>query len=273
MTLQYLAGNIITGLSTDTKPTSHVLDNTIFYETNTFKLYQWNGVDWIGEESTAETWTNKSLDAEQNIFVNCLVSPFAQSSKRVGIMTPAITSYGSLYGAIGGLTTHTIESYGVAYADSQEGNVIQYRQASGNRMGLGSTPDSPLTTRRAYNPRLKVRTRLGDLASGRLYIGFASVPEIPLTDTPLTSEDSGFIVGFSTTTPNFIAWTNDATGTAVTTEFAAGIAKDTNWHTYEIVMSAVDIRATLDDLYTVTMINWLPVLDTDLYMFIEGEVT
>lgn len=276
MTLQYLAGNIIVGLSTDTKPTSHVLDNTIFYETNTFKLYQWNGSTnaWIQEELVLERWTNKTLDADQNTFINCLVTPFSQTNKRIGIMTPAVTSYGSLYGALGGLTTQTTAGYGIAYADDQEGSVIRYQQSSGNRMGLASTSGHAVITRRAYNPRLKVRAKLSDI-SGRLYIGFASATELPLTNTVLSNEDSGFIVGFSTVTPNFTIFHNDGTGAMISTPIDA-MTKDTDWHTYEIVMSVTNIVATIDEneASSITLFDGegIPALDTDLNIFLEAEV-
>ena len=46
MTLKYLAGNIISGLSSDTKPTL-VQTNALFVETNTQSEFLFNGSSWL----------------------------------------------------------------------------------------------------------------------------------------------------------------------------------------------------------------------------------
>jgi hypothetical protein len=46
MTLKYLAGNMITGLSSDTKPTN-VETNAVFVQTNTQTEFLFNGSSWI----------------------------------------------------------------------------------------------------------------------------------------------------------------------------------------------------------------------------------
>lgn len=265
MALQYLAGNIILGLSTDTKPTGHTEINTIFYETNTFKLFQWNGSQWIQEELDPATWKNKTLDSEQNTFINCLVTPFAKNYKRVGIMTPAVTSAGSLYGAIGGLTTVTDPGFGIAYNDTIEGNVIHYSRTFGS-FGLVSNSGGALITRREYNPKIKVKAKLG-ATTGRLYIGFSSATPLPSSDTVLANVDSGFIVGYSSITPNYTVFNNDGTGPMLSTSML--VAKDTNWHTFEIVMNADNIQASLDGANIVTLTVGIPALDTDLYVYIQ----
>ena len=63
MAIKYLAGNRITGLSSDTKPTTAVTDSE-FTETDTKKQYIWSGSAWVasalggsieGTEITANT--------------------------------------------------------------------------------------------------------------------------------------------------------------------------------------------------------------------------
>ena len=63
MAIKYLAGNRITGLSSDTKPTTAVTDSE-FTETDTKKQYIWSGSAWVasalggtieGAEITANT--------------------------------------------------------------------------------------------------------------------------------------------------------------------------------------------------------------------------
>ena len=63
MALTYYAGNRITGVSGDTKPTSNVLTGTTFLETNTDDLYIWDGDSWnvVASDTGAQTFTNKTF--------------------------------------------------------------------------------------------------------------------------------------------------------------------------------------------------------------------
>ena len=46
MAIKYLAGNRITGVAADTKPTT-VAVNSVFTETDTKKDFIWNGSAWV----------------------------------------------------------------------------------------------------------------------------------------------------------------------------------------------------------------------------------
>ena len=61
MAIKYFAGNRLTGVSGDTKPTSNVLTGTTFLETNTDDLYMWDGDSWnvVAGNSLAQTFSNK----------------------------------------------------------------------------------------------------------------------------------------------------------------------------------------------------------------------
>jgi len=63
MAITYYAGNRLTGVSGDTKPTSNVLTGTTFLETNTDDIYMWDGDSWnvVSGNSLAETLSNKSF--------------------------------------------------------------------------------------------------------------------------------------------------------------------------------------------------------------------
>lgn len=50
MTLKYLSGNRVTGLSTDTKPMS-VVTNSVFFETDTSTTYDFDGSSWTARSS------------------------------------------------------------------------------------------------------------------------------------------------------------------------------------------------------------------------------
>jgi len=63
MAIKYYAGNRLTGVSGDTKPTSNVLTGTTFLETNTDDLYMWDSDSWniVAGNTIAETFSNKSF--------------------------------------------------------------------------------------------------------------------------------------------------------------------------------------------------------------------
>jgi len=63
MAITYYAGNRLTGVSGDTKPTSNVLTGTTFLETNTDDLYIWDGDSWniVASDTGAQTFTNKTF--------------------------------------------------------------------------------------------------------------------------------------------------------------------------------------------------------------------
>ena len=66
MAITRYAGNRMTGLSSDTKPTeSSLITGTTFQETNTDDLYVWTGSAWniVASNTGTETFANKTLQA------------------------------------------------------------------------------------------------------------------------------------------------------------------------------------------------------------------
>ena len=63
MAIVRYAGNRMTGVSGDTKPTSNLITGTTFHETNTDDLYIWDGDSWniVAGDSIAQTLSNKTL--------------------------------------------------------------------------------------------------------------------------------------------------------------------------------------------------------------------
>jgi len=63
MAIKYYAGNRLTGVSGDTKPTSNVITGTTFLETNTDDLYLWDGDSWnvVASNTGTEVLSNKSF--------------------------------------------------------------------------------------------------------------------------------------------------------------------------------------------------------------------
>ena len=66
MALIYYAGNRITGVNSDTKPSSNVLTGTTFLETDTDDLYIWDGDSWnvVASDTGAQTFNNKTFTDE-----------------------------------------------------------------------------------------------------------------------------------------------------------------------------------------------------------------
>jgi len=62
MAIKYYAGNRLTGVSGDTKPTTLPTGST-FLETNTDDLYLWDGDSWniVAGDSIAQTFSNKTM--------------------------------------------------------------------------------------------------------------------------------------------------------------------------------------------------------------------
>ena len=62
MTIKYYAGNRLTGVSGDTKPTTLPTGST-FLETNTDDLYIWDGDSWniVASNTGTEILANKSF--------------------------------------------------------------------------------------------------------------------------------------------------------------------------------------------------------------------
>jgi hypothetical protein len=63
MALTYYAGNRITGVNSDTKPSSNVLTGTTFLETDTDDLYIWDGDSWniVASDTGTQTFNNKTF--------------------------------------------------------------------------------------------------------------------------------------------------------------------------------------------------------------------
>jgi len=63
MAIVRYAGNRMTGVSGDSKPTSNVIAGTTFQETNTDDLYMWDGSSWniVAGNSVAQTFSSKTF--------------------------------------------------------------------------------------------------------------------------------------------------------------------------------------------------------------------
>ena len=65
MAIVRYAGNRLTGVSGDTKPTSNLIIGTVFQETNTDDLYLWDGDSWniVASNTGTEVFNNKTFSS------------------------------------------------------------------------------------------------------------------------------------------------------------------------------------------------------------------
>lgn len=266
MAILYKAARQITGLSSDTKPTINTVLGSTYLETDTFKMFHWDGAAWMQHETMAQTFTNKSIDAESDTIMNQqLRSVFAAGAKRSGAIVIACTAGDSLRGCLKGLTTNG-DGTPTWSIDVDEGPVLAFSRAASGIMGYTSTSTSDsITTRRALNPFFKIRFKFNSITTTRLYIGFTSATSLPNTDTPLATGDSGVLFGYRTTDSNFSVINNDGGGAAIVN--STGVAKDTTYHTISFTFGASNVVVVLDDgagAKTTTLTTRIPATSTDI---------
>jgi len=255
---------MMVGLAADTKPSHAGLVGWRFVESDTGNIYYHNGTSWslILGAAKAETFFSKTIDSASNTLIGVLQSPFVTSYQRQGFASVAANPANGLNGCLNGWPTGGTLS---TVNDGSEGWVVNFNSStSGAIIGYLSNSSFQLTSQRNLNTYLKVKAQVSATASMRLYIGFSSNNTLPASDTVLGSAEHGCIMGFSTTTANFSVFNNDATAAMVTTSM--GVAKDTNWHTYEMAMTASgNIVCKLDGANTVTVSSRLPGNTTNLF--------
>lgn len=195
MTLTYLAGKVIQGLSTDTKPIANIQANTIFYETDTGDTLVSDGTYW---------WVTAR-------------GPF--STKKLGYLTwgnnisGGIGHYANLTASTGaGTQTQAIDTTNGRYQLCVSGTT------SGNKGGYRNAAATLFT--RAFNPKLRFRFKILQSTNARFYFGFlgTTIPELT-GDNPLDNLH-GFIFGVMPTTSatNWVLATNNGAATTTLTD-------------------------------------------------------
>lgn len=274
MTYTIVAGCKLIGTSEDPKPIGLGYLNFRFQETDTGDLYVSDGYTWFqiaSNSSKVESLTNKSIDAETSTFLNlAYYHAFMMGYKRVGANIPGASggSIGCLAGMNEGLGAGENLTAG---SDSTEGGHSVYEgNLTGETMGrFSTTAQNCMKTRRAYNPYFKVRCSLNSIAGTRLVIGYTSATTLPNSNTLLANGDSGVLVGYHGTTPNFSIFSNDGTGAMVITPLT--VVKDSLFHTWEIIMTSSDVTIKLDGGNTTVLDTRIPDLTTDINLNYGGH--
>jgi hypothetical protein len=227
-------------------------------------LYWNDGSAWVLLQGATKTEVlqNKIIDPSLNPTTGLILDPFL-TQKRQGYLIPSITADASLrYGLKGvpvGSGTYSL------VRDATEGYVSRFNSSSVVEMGYRSNATINLVTRRAYNPRLKVRCRSTNADNTYMFLGFSTKLPTPSGAFPIDATASGVIVGTTYTNANYLMRTADG---AAFTHTNTTIPRDSIFRTFEIIMSASNIVVNIDAT-TTTLTTNLPGLNTDLYLLIE----
>jgi hypothetical protein len=270
------------GLSGDTPPP---VAQYTYLETDTGRLkYTETGASYqmLRGADMVEVLQNKTIDIERNEIVGLVHRPpFAPVFKKSGAIIPAASAIDSVHGALFPLRLVEGDSavdlmVGPKTVSSTDGVCVSLDAASPDTVGYSSsaaasTATDTVITRREWNPYLAVRCKVDNVGFTRLYIGYNaySIGDIAFSNTPLTSADSGVIVGYSLTTNNYSVFHNSGAGAMSTTTITAGgsVAKDANFHTFEITMSSSNAIIKLDGAHTTTISTNIPAASTELRLF------
>lgn len=268
MTILRFAGNEMTGLSGDTKPSYAILAGWRFRETDTGNLYVYDGANWVLVQGAAKTETmiNKTIDVELNTFSSMLISPFSTAYKRAGYMIPSADASKATIAALAGWPTNgTLTDTN----DATEGYVNDFNSSSNNAViGYQSNATYQVLTQRTWNGFIKAKIKPSTTTNTRCFVGFSSATTLPTTDTIFGNTDHGVFVGFSTASANWSIFNNDGSG-AMPSATSMGVAKNAGWRTIEIAMaSGGNITCKLDGANTTVLSTRMPGNTTNIYAYV-----
>jgi hypothetical protein len=211
MTLQYQSGLLITGTIVDRLTTTwtNLAAGYKFLETNTFRLYYWDGSDW-------------------QLLSSCLNTIKRKSGR----------FWGSSSNSVDGLFLSNGISVGTASAQNSSTDGPYSRWSTGTTLGnnAGHRINRNTTTRQLL-PYFQARLRLQNYVSGKttLYCGLMQGGTDPTGDDPLNA-GNGVILSVRSTDGggNFQIAFNDATG--ATNFESTGIPIDTAWHNIKLYL-------------------------------------
>ena len=152
-------------------------------------------------------------------------------AQKFGTFYPLTTTIGDNVGGLwrGVSTTGTLA---IAALDTTDGLTATFTTAAsgGSQGGLNR---ALLYTTRQWNPYFMLRFKLDEAGANiRFFAGFTSATAvIGNNDDPLNAL-SGFGIGILTTQANYRILSNDGVGATVSAD--SGVAKDTNYHTFEL---------------------------------------
>jgi hypothetical protein len=212
MTVQRIAPGILTGLTTDTKPTTYPIA-TIFID-DKGNFYKWNGTNWVLIVVSGSTYGRKT----------------GKWFPSAGVAGEGLLRGYALNNVAAGGTIGSVGFATFAASDGSKGARFTAGNVSGATIGYTS---STSLTLRSWNPRFKAKFRLNNKADNRFFMGWNATGAILTTDDPLNAK-TGIAFGkiSDATNTNFVIMHNDVTGATVLDTVAAA---DNALHQIEII--------------------------------------
>jgi hypothetical protein len=281
MTIQYLAANIIIGLSSDTKPTN-VTDKSIFIETDTKRLFILNSGVWNYEFITTyiddledvtidsplynniiryngTNWINSiPLPSENPLLKSGEWYPLQTSDYSTGILSDSLV--------VNGIITRSTDSQG-------RKTTMTTDSTAANPAGLYQTI---ARYRREFDSKLYCYW-LGASGSSntQYYIGFtasSTLPGVTGGDAPLDGGIAGVLIMLRSVDNGSPPGTlkvahNDATDDTVIADTGIAYGGSATYHKVEIHTSSSDVKIFVDDQLTNTLTSDIPAITTPLYPY------
>lgn len=211
--------------------------------------------------------------------VSGMTSPMVQ---RTGWWIPVSGTTLTTANSTGGiLTSHTLTGTGTVSNtfDNTDGILSNIGSAAtaGSVAGLVSPTVGVGVGRRLFGGRAVTRAKIDTTTASKFLFGFTSATPMPTAAAtqPLSSADSGVIVGFvetGTGSTNWSIWHNDGSGAPTVDNISGPITKDANAHTIEINWTASGNITVLFDAITQIVTTDLPNIASNQF-FNEVVVT
>ena len=201
MAIVRYAGNRMTGVSGDTKPSSNLITGTTFHETNTDYLYIWDGDSWniVAGDSIAQTLANKTLTAP---VLNGALSgtAFLDEDNMSSDSATAVASQQSIKAYVQSLVSGTTEAFKTLVVSGQD-NIVADASADTLTIVAGS---GMVITNNASTDTITFTvsgiTSVGALNSGSITSGFGAIDTGSSNITTTGTISAGTLVVTGTTT-------------------------------------------------------------------------
>ena len=201
MAIVRYAGNRMTGVSGDTKPSSNLITGTTFHETNTDDLYIWDGDSWniVAGDSIAQTLANKTLTAP---VLNGALSgtAFLDEDNMSSDSATAVASQQSIKAYVQSLVSGTTEAFKTLVVSGQD-NIVA--DASADTLTIVAGTGMVITNNASTDTitfTVSGITTVGALNSGSITSGFGAIDTGSSNITTTGTISAGTLVVTGTTT-------------------------------------------------------------------------
>ena len=271
MTIQQIHNGVLYGVSGDTKPTNYPT-NTVLLEQDTGSIYRYSGSSWdlFRGASKVETLSNKTVDAgDQTDIKKMMTADFVRETGMLGACPGAAFTSGWLLGL-----TLMSTGGGLQAVDSSHGLSYLYTSATVRDTSQGGQKSANPFTYRAWNPYFRIKCSFPTTANFRSFIGFSSNTTTAISDTFLSTTDSGVVIGSRLGDTNWTVFNNDGTGGAMAVT-NTGVPVSTAIRSFEIIFnnSIPNCVVKMNGTTYATLTTQIPASGTALMLYFFTETT